>query len=237
MGSTLADIVLVHGAYHGSWCWNLLKPELERHGHRVVAPDLPVSDPTARLADYADVVVGAMAPDRPAVVVGHSMGGIVIPLVAERRPVARLVFLAAFVPQPGRSANEQRRAESIDGVVPPATNEWTDLGDNVWSVGPNTATELFYDDVPSELAGWAIARLRPQAYGVFDEPSPLTAWPEVPAAYVVCRDDRAVNPDWGRRAARARLGVEPIELEGGHSPFLSRPAELGRVLADLARRG
>ena len=85
-----------------------------------------------------------------------------------------------------------------------------------------------------DLAAWAGVRLRPQAYDIFDEPSPLVAWPDVPASYIVCRDDHAVNPDWGRTAARERLGVEPIEIDGGHSPFLTRPTELASVLAALA---
>jgi pimeloyl-ACP methyl ester carboxylesterase len=233
---SLADIVLVHGAYHGAWCWDRVRPELERRGHRVVAVDLPISDPAAGLADYADAVVDSMAADSPAVVVGHSMGGLVIPLVAARRPVQRLVFLAAFVPEPGRSANDQRRAEPIEAYTP-TTAEWTDLGAGVWAIGPNTATEIFYHDLPPDSAAAAIARLRPQAYGVFDEPSPLEGWPNVPASYVVCRDDRAVSPDWGRDVARRRLGTRALELDGCHSPFLGRPSELAQLLAGLALPG
>ena len=84
------------------------------------------------------------------------------------------VALAAFLPSPGLSANDQRRTERIDGRVPPKTDEWTDLGDNVWRIGPNTATELFFDDATPSQAKWAIQRLRPQAYGVMGEVTPLT---------------------------------------------------------------
>ena len=101
-------------------------------------------------------------------------------------------------------------------------------------VGANTATELFFPDAPPALARWASQRLRPQAYGVLNEITPMTAWPDVARSSIVCRDDRAINPDWVRAAARDRLGVEAIELEGGHSPFLVRPAELARVLHSLA---
>lgn len=83
------------------------------------------------------------------------------------------------------------------------------------------------------MAEWATQRLRPQAYGVMDEITPLTAWPDVESRYIVCRDDRASNPEWGRSAARERLGVEAIEIDGGHSPFLGRPAELARLLDSL----
>ena len=227
------EIVLVHGAYHGPWCWELLTPELERLGHRVTAVDLPVSDPSAGAARYADVAVEAMAGLDEPVLLGHSMGGLVIPIVAEQRPVRHLVFLAAFLPIPGRSMNAQRQAEPIDGQVAPTTAEWTDLGDDVWQVGPHTATEIFFHDAPPELAAWAAARLRPQCYRVMSEASPLASWPQVPADYILCRDDRAANPAWGRLAARERLGVGAVEIDGGHSPFLTRPAELAALIDSL----
>jgi pimeloyl-ACP methyl ester carboxylesterase len=166
--------------------------------------------------------------------VGHSMAGLVIPLVAASRPIKRLVFLAAFIASPGRSAADQRRTEAIDGRVPPRTAEWTDLGDDVWMVGPNTATELFFHDAPAAVARWATKRLRPQSYRVFSEVSPLVAWPDVESRSIVCRDDRALNPEWVRSASRERFGVAAIELGGGHSPNLTRPAELAQVLASLA---
>src|SRR5437899_7193348 len=129
------DIALVHGSYHGAWCWDFLRPELERLGHRVVAMDLPISDPTLGAADYASAVEKALDPSSVPLLVGHSMAGLVIPLVAASRSVHRLVFLTAFLPSLGRSANDQRAVEPIDGRVPPKTAEWTDLGDDVWAVG------------------------------------------------------------------------------------------------------
>ncbi len=228
------DIALVHGSYHGGWCWDLLRPELERLGHRVITVDLPISDPTLGAAEYAETVSKALAPRTKPILVGHSMGGLVIPLVAARRPIRRLVFLGAFLPSPGISANDQRAAEPVDGRVAPVNEEWTDLGDDVWMIGPNTATELFYHDAPAPVARWATQRLRPQSYRVLAETTPLTAWPDVERASIVCREDRAINPDWVRVAARERLGVDAIELGGGHSPFLSRPTELARMLDALA---
>ena len=227
------DIALVHGSYHGAWCWDFLRPELERRGHRVITMDLPISDPTLGAADYAKTVEVALAPDTEPMLVGHSMAGLIIPLVAASRPVRRLVFLAAFLPAPGKSANDQRASEPIDGRVPPSSAEWTDLGDDVWMVGPSTATELFFHDAPAAVARWATQRLRAQSYGVFKEITPLKAWPDVESRSIVCRDDRAINPAWVRAAARERLGSEAIELPGAHSPFLTRPRELAQVLDSL----
>jgi pimeloyl-ACP methyl ester carboxylesterase len=228
------EFVLVHGSYHGAWCWERLVPELERLGHRAIAVDLPISEPTAGTQAYADAVVAASAGLAEPIVVGHSMAGLVIPLVPAARPVRRLVFLAAFLPIPGVSANDQRASEPIDGTTPPTTAEWTPLGDDVWMVGPNTARELFYHDAPPELAAWASGQLRPQAYRAMNEPSPLKRWPDVPADVIVCRDDRAINPDWARKAAQERLGVDAIEIDGGHSPFMTRPATLAGLLDAIA---
>ncbi len=227
--------MLVHGAYHGAWCWDFLTPELTRLGHRVVTVDLPVSDPSLGAAEYARIVADAIDPASRPLVVGHSMGGLVIPLVPALRAVSRLVFLAAFLPRPGGSANDQRAIEPIDGRVPPRSAQWTDLGDDVWMIGPTTATELFYHDATASAARWATQRLRPQAYRVLNEVTPLVAWPEVPYTSIVCRDDRAINPDWVRAAARDRLGVTAIELPGGHSPFVTRARELANVLDALGR--
>jgi pimeloyl-ACP methyl ester carboxylesterase len=231
------DFALVHGSYHGAWCWDLLIPELERRGHRVVAVNLPISDPAAAASEYAAAVVAAIDGIVDPIVVGHSMAGVVIPIVAERRPVSRLVFLAAMLPIPGRSVNEQRATEPIDVPVELATAEWTDLGDEVWMVGPRTATELFFPDAPPDVAAWAASRLRPQCYRVMSEPSPLLAPPAAERSFIVCREDRALNPGWARAAARERLGIEAVEIDGSHSPFLTRPAELADMLDEIARSG
>jgi pimeloyl-ACP methyl ester carboxylesterase len=227
------DIALVHGNFHGAWCWDLVRPELEGRGHRVYAIDLPITDPAAGAAEYANVIEDVLPPDCEPVIVGHSMGGLIIPLVATRRAVRRLIFLAALLPKPGISANDQRGLEPIDALEPPSAVEWVDMGDNVWAIGPNTATELFFYDVPSDVTRWALDRLRPQSYRILGEVTPLDAWPDVPASSIVCRGDRSINPAWVRTAARERLGTEAVEIEGGHSPFLSRPAELAALIDSL----
>lgn len=229
------NLVLIHGSYFGAWCWDLVRPELERRGHRVTAIDLPVSEVGIGASGYADTVIAGTDWSEPPVLVAHSMAGLVAPVVAARRPVERIVLLAAFIPQPGISANDQRRAEPIDPPIAPASAEFTDLGDDLWMVGPTTARELFMQDAHDDLAGWAIARLRPQYYGVMSEVTPLEAWPSASVDSVICRDDRALNPDWARRAARERLGVEAIELDGGHAPMLTRPAELAEILDRCVR--
>ena len=232
----MSTFALVHGAWHGGWCWERLAPELERRGHDVVAVDLPCDDPDALFDDYAATVVEALAgAGDDVVVVGHSLGGQTIPLVAARRPVARMVFVCALIAQPGASFADQLRAEP-DMFVPgyeaglaPAgerpVREWVDY---------DIARATMYGDCAEADARAAFARLRPQASTPYFAPCSLTAFPAVPASYVVVADDRIVNPAWSRRAAAERLGVRPLELPGGHSPVLAQPEALAALLVAQA---
>jgi len=230
------NFVLVHGSYMGPWCCDLVRPPLERLGHRVTAVELPISDPAAGAQAYADGIGAALEGADPPVLVAHSMSGLVTPLVPADHPVRSLIFVAAFLAQPGTSAMEQRQNEPIDSPVPLEVAQFTDLGDNVWTIGPETARALFWHEAPPDVASSAYARLRPQSYGVMAETSPLTAWPAtVSAGSIVCRNDRAINPEWVRDAARTRLGIEAVEIDGDHSPMLSRPVELAELLDQVAR--
>src|SRR5437868_15426566 len=96
-GGVMTTFALLHGAFHGAWCWDLVRPELESRGHRTVAMDLPCDDPGAGSARYAEVVAEAIRDEGDdVIVVGHSLAGLTVPLVAATRPVARMVFLNAF---------------------------------------------------------------------------------------------------------------------------------------------
>jgi pimeloyl-ACP methyl ester carboxylesterase len=226
---------LVHGAWHGAWCWGDLVPELAARGHRAIAVDLPCDDPLMGCAGYAERVVDAVAgAGEDLVLVGHSMGGLTIPLVAAARPVRLLVFLCALIPRPGLSLIGQLKDEP-DIFVPGfgATVARDDAGRSFW---PDEAALIatLYQDCDPAAAARAYARLRPQGRPPNVEPCPLEALPAVPRAAILARDDRSIAAGWSRRAARERLGVEAVEIEGGHSPFVSRPGELADLLAALA---
>lgn len=137
----------MHGAYHGPWCWDLVIPELERRGHSALAVDLPASDPGAGLEEYARVIEESMSSAEAPALVGHSMGGVPLPLVASRVAVKKLIFVCALVPQPGVSMNELRASEPVDGTYELEDPEFTDLGEGVWMVGADTARELFFNGV------------------------------------------------------------------------------------------
>jgi pimeloyl-ACP methyl ester carboxylesterase len=203
----VATFCLVHGAWHGGWAWDPLRAELEGRGHRVVAPDLPCEDTAAGVVEYAAVVRGA----DDAIVVGHSLGGLTIPLV----PGRLRVFLCALVPG----------ADTTDAFVPGFGDARTrdELGRSYYPDPADAARELQYPPAMAALA----ARLRRQA------PVDSAALVTGPRAYVVCGRDAAIRPDWQRRVARDVLGVEPIELDAGHSPMLSHVVELADELERL----
>lgn len=241
----MAFIALVHGGAHGGWCWERLVPELEALGHECSTPDLPLDDPHGA-SDWADAVIATIPRGETApLVVGHSLSGLCLPVIASRVPVARLVFLAAMVPVPGRSyldvlAEEPDAVKAMDigaAISDGALDGPAATDSEVRAVMPyELAVQMFYGDLDETTARAAWQRLRGQGVTVFTEPCPLDRWPDVPSTYILMTDDGSVNPAWSRRVAAGRLGADVIELPGSHSPFYSRPRELAAVLDGIAMR-
>lgn len=231
----MSTFVLIHGACHGPWCWTPLAPHLEGKDHRVVAPELPCDDPAAGLADYADRVLSSIPGGAgDVVVVGHSLGALTAAVVADRRPVDALVFLAGIVGQPGQALADLAETDSDrDGALEDGEIAVFDNGTFIFT--PAGAARALYHDCPAEVAADATRQLRPQR-SMWNERLPIDAWPDVATASIVCTEDRVVNRSWAERIARDRLGVEPILLASGHSPMLSAPEELAAVLDSLANR-
>lgn len=226
----MTTYALVHGAWHGGECWGPTAALLRAAGHEVVAPDLPCEDPSAGLAAYRDAVLAALAdhPSDDLVLVGHSLGGLTIPLIAATRPVRELVFLCALVPLPGASVAQDLM--TLDDTFDP---RWASLSGHLVSHDDGTsswpaqaAIDAFYHDCPAELAARAAASLRRQAWTPSTEPSPLTAYPAVPARAIVCTDDRVLSADACARHAHERLDATVVQLGGGHSPMLAQPEAL-----------
>ncbi len=192
------------------WYWHLVEPELRGRGHDVVVMDLPVDDDSARLSPYADVVLEAIGSRKDLVVVAQSSGGYVAPLVCARVPARLLVLVAGMIPAPGESAEEML---VNTGYAPLTLDDPSDLA-------------LFYHDVDPALAAQALARNRRQSETPGKEPWPLAGWPDVPTRYLLCRNDRLFPAHWVRRVVRDRLGIVPDEMDSGHTPALSHPAEL-----------
>ena len=215
---------LVPGGGLGAWCWEPLLSELGARGHHAATVDLPLEDRSAGAAHLAEAVLEAFDAIDELILVGHSLAGLIIPLVAAQQPVKRLIFIHALLPCPGQSVADQFRAE------PDMFNPEMFTAEAPFWEHEEVANRFLFHDCPPEVAHEAFRRLRPESGTLGSEVTPLRLWPEVPCSYIVCTHDRTATPAWARRAARERLGVEPIEIPGGHCPFLCRPKRLAEAL-------
>jgi pimeloyl-ACP methyl ester carboxylesterase len=215
---SMATYVLIHGAGDSAFYWHLLAPELRERGHDAVAVDLPCDDESAGLSEYADTVVRAIGDRTELVLVAQSFGAFTAPLVCARVPVELMVLVAGMVPLPGERGEDWMANTGYEPA--PGDQEPGEISD----------IDVYYHDVPPELAAEALRRGRDQAEAPGLEPWPLDAWPSVPTRYLLCRDDRLFPAEWMRGVVRERLGIVPDEIDGGHCPALSRPRDLAERL-------
>jgi pimeloyl-ACP methyl ester carboxylesterase len=230
MSADAPPVVLVHGAWHGAWCWERVVPLLEARGLAVEtltlpSIDAPADDQSGLSGDAAAVRAVLDKSGGASVLLGHSYGGMVITAAAAgRTDVGRLVYLCAFMPETGQSLVE------ITGGPAPWIRETAD-GRALPDV--SLAAETFYADCDSESQRWAIERLRPMPLAPFAEPAAEVAWRSLPSTYVVCAQDGALPPELQRDVFAPRAS-EAVELQASHSPFLSQPATLAEVIAARA---
>jgi hypothetical protein len=222
---------IVHGSMTGPGAYTRLVKELDHRGQRAVLVALPVDRPELTGTDYARLVAqqldAALANDgtqrEPVVVVAHSASGLLLPLVPSFHPVAHLVYLAAGVPQPGRTLDEQLAADP--DMLNPAWVGVDPFQDH------QAARRFLFHDCDELTARWAIATQTPwYPEGLYQERCPLVVFPSVPSTSIVCTDDRVIQPAWSRRVATDRLHAQVVELPGGHCPHVSRPAVLAGAL-------
>lgn len=239
---------LVHGAFQGAWCWDLLIPYLEAKGHKTVAMDLPIENSFATLSNFADAVIQALPKtDTDIVLVGHSMAGTIIPLVAEVVKVRQLVFVAGLIPSPGVSTLDQFSHHLDSDTLKSYNYQLQDIGKlehfhsepfmfKPASIGKDFSNqavlrEFFYHDCQPDVTQWSLSKSRlQQSMAYIFEQNLLKALPKVEYKYIVCSDDRILSPVWSRYAAQKRLRIDTIELAAGHCPHLSCPEILASVL-------
>lgn len=213
--------VLIPGAGGDARYWSRLVPELLDRGHDVVAATLPASDPSAGLAEYADVVVDAVGDLRGVTVVGQSLGGFTAPLVASRVQASLIVLLNAMTPKPGETPGEWWEATGFGQArVVQAERDGRDLD------AEDLVADVFLHDVPADVVAELNGTDPTQSEGPFGLPWPLTSWPDIPTRFLQGVDDRFFPVEFQRRVVRDRLGIEVDEMPGGHLVALSRPAEL-----------
>lgn len=231
--------VLVHGGFHGAWCWERLGPELEKRGHATLAVDLPGHgkrvDEDATLARYRDAVVEVIEPGD--VLVGHSMGGFVTSLAADATAdlVRHVVYLAAGLPVEGQPMRNSGAGGLLDAS---AMFELTDDRRRMRFRSAEAATEFFFHDCSPEVAQWACGMLTPQPLSVFAEPISVPRFweAELPRSLILCRQDHAAGGETAIQETVDRLGVDPLWIDTSHSPFLSQPARCAELILEATNR-
>jgi len=237
-------LVLVHGAYGGAWCWTRIVGPLEAAGHTVETLDLPgsgddqtpVEDVTLE-ACAARVVDVLASRDEPALLVGHSMGGVVITQAASNVPklVASLAYVCAFMPSNGQSlldltkypegANDMIQANLVLQGDPP-----------VAFLPPEATAEAIYNRCDADTIAWAVERRRPQPVAPFATPVEVddAVLAAIPRSYVFTAYDQSIPPELQRRMIAEHPCREVFELEADHAPFFSAVDELVAALLELA---
>ena len=230
----MSTYILVHGAWHGAWCWHKTAPLLEGAGHRVVAPDLPghgvdtTPPPGITLADQVGAVGDLL--DRQTedvILVGHSSGGAIITQVAEDHPeaVSRLVYLSAFLPPDGSSVTDLAQQDPDSAVL---RHLVVDEQAGLATIdGPAVADALYHDCSPADVH-LARSLLRPEPLATITTPVSTTPdrFGSVPRTYLACTHDRAITPR-AQEAMQATLPCEHVlTLDTSHSPFLTNPVAL-----------
>lgn len=237
----MAAYVLVHGAWHGAWCWDKTVALLEKEGHKVEAPDLPghgkdkTPIPEVSLRAYTDSICKTLdAQPEPVILVGHSMGGVVITQAAEYRPekITTLVYLTAYLLRNGESIVQvaQRDTQSLLSRNLVLSEDFS-----YCTVKDEVIRDAFYGDCSDEDATNAMSLIAPQPTSPF--PTPVITSEEnfgrIPRVYIECLRDKAISPSEQRRMYTDLPCERVISMNTGHSPYFSAPQELVARLTSL----
>lgn len=230
----MSTFVLIHGACHGAWCWYKVVPRLRQRGHKVVVPDLPSHGrdrtPTASvsLESYVDCVRQVLdSQGEPVVLVGHSLGGLVISQAAEQRPyrIAKLVYLAAFLLEHGQTILEIAETDTESQLLSSfVLNE----DQSVATVKQEAQKCLFYDDCSDEDVALAQSLLVPAATAPSETPLRTTSnsWGQIPRFYIECVCDKAISVSVQRIMYQKVKCRRVVSMDTSHSPFFSAAGAL-----------
>jgi pimeloyl-ACP methyl ester carboxylesterase len=228
----VATFVLIPGAGIDPRVYRATIEALSDLGQRALAPPIPLEDDDAQPSDHADAIAQALPDEAEPIIVAHSLGAFTGPLLAARVPVAQLILLAPMIPKPRETAGEwwenTRHDKAIAAIIERhgAMTTW----------GRDAIAEVFLHDVEPAVVRANERFQGAPGRGMFTEPWPLEAWPQVPTRVLVPNSDRLFPLDFQRRVARERLALNIDEMAGGHLPTLSRPRELAQRLVELSRR-
>ena len=235
------NYILVHGAYHGKWCWDKVVPILEKEGNQVYAIDLPghgndnTSPEDVTLELYQKKILQTInSIDGQVTLIGHSLGGVSISLVAEHVPdkIESLIYLSAVLPLDGESAFS---ASSLD----PNPNEsiYYEISENQKTVKvvSELAKNIFYNDCSEEDKDYGYSKLCVQAMEPFFATVNLTQerFGNIKKYYIETINDKGLSIEIQRIFHQRTKCEAVISLESGHSPFFSMPQKLSDAILGI----
>jgi pimeloyl-ACP methyl ester carboxylesterase len=247
----MAGFVLIHGSWHGGWCFDAVAELLRAAGHTVTAPDLPgmgggeAALAAVTLEGWAEFAaqhcrsMKARLNGAPLVLAGHSRGGLVVSQAGElaHEAVDALVYICAMMLPSGMSRTQFKALEepnpAFDALVSP-----TPGGHGTVVTGENPGM-VFAQASPPDAVAAAMARLVAEPHGPRSTPLALTSerWGSIPRTYIECTADRTIPLSSQRLMQEMSPGASRVTLDADHSPFLSRPAELAAALIDAIPAG
>ncbi len=232
---------MIHGAWHGAWCWDKVVLLLKQKGHRVEAVDLPGSGndktpiPQVTLDACTQKVCRVLdAQPESVILVGHSLGGLTTTQAAEYRPdkIKTLVYLTAFLLRNGQSRISVRDQDP-DSLAPRNTIYSEDKTYTVFR--KEAAKEVFYADCSDEDIARAKSLLCSQASAPLNAPLHLTEenFGRVPRVFIECLNDKAISPSMQKKMYTATPCQKVLSLNTSHSPFFSAAEALTAHLISI----
>jgi pimeloyl-ACP methyl ester carboxylesterase len=237
----LSAYVLIHGAWHGGWCWHKVVTRLRKAGQRAIAPDLPSlgRDRTplqlVSLQTWTKSVCRALVAEaEPVILVGHSRAGAVISQAAEECPekIRALVYLAGYLLADGESVSDKAKEDRQSLVGP---NMQISQDRRSWTLREAAVRAALYGECADEDVVLAQSLLAPEGVSPLTTPIRITEerFGRVPRVYIECLRDRAVSLSEQRKMVSAMPCRQVISMDTDHSPFFSAPDELAQHLLSL----
>ncbi len=237
----MSTFVMIPGSWHAAWCWYKVMPLLKKAGHAAIAVDLPGHGrDTTPIADitmqsYVDRVCAILDMlSEPAILVGHSRGGIVISQVAEYRPekIEKLVYLAAFLIPNGEAMLPTALSDGASLIVP---NLDVNEAQGFHMLKPEAFKEALYADCSEDDLALAALLLTPEPNAPVATPLQLSEenFGRIPRVYIECLRDQGISPGLQKKMYTTAPCQRVISMQTSHSPFLSQPEQLVNHLTTL----
>ncbi|MFD2444942.1 alpha/beta fold hydrolase [Bacillus sp. CGMCC 1.16607] len=238
----MSTFVLVHGAFSGAWCWEKVAPRLEELGHRVIAVDLPshgkdmTSPSVVTMQHYTEYVKKLLENELEKVIlVGHSLGGLVISQVAEyiSEKIDLLVYVAALLPEDGQTFLQMNERNQKALPLPISISE----DQTYFKLNVEAIKEHFYGECTEEDFQQAKIKHSDQALAPFMTPVSLTneCFGFVRKVYIETLKDRSLSIEFQREMYSNTPCEKVFTLDADHSPFLSQPQLLVSYLDSLSK--